>query len=244
MPDVTTLPPTPRTFLRAYPWRRIDPVPCARLSKPMVSCRVALVSTAGLVPPGAPPFGSRVRGGDYWYRVIPRDGDTRELVDSRRSGSYDHAGAARDRHLASPLDRLRELAAECVIGEVAPHHLSFTGSITAPERLVRDTAPDAAALLVGDGVDVALPIPVRRTCHEVVGLVQAELERRGIVTASLTMLPDITRKIRPPRVLAVPYPLGYPLGGPDDPALQRTILRVLLNLCTEAILPVLRMLGP
>ncbi len=80
-------------------------------------------------------------------------------------------------------------------------------------------------------------------CHQVVGLVQAEFERRGVVTASLTMLPDITRKIRPPRALAVPYPLGYPLGTPDDPALQRAVLRALLDLCTETTVPVLRTMG-
>jgi hypothetical protein len=61
-------------------------------------------------------------------------------------------------------------------------------------------------------------------------LVQAELERRGIVTASLTMLPEVTRKVRPPRALAVPYRLGFPLGEPNNPALQRAILRQLLGL--------------
>jgi hypothetical protein len=77
-------------------------------------------------------------------------------------------------------------------------------------------------------------------CHQVVGLVQAELERRGVVTASLTLLPEITRRIRPPRALAVPHPLGYPLGAPDDPARQRAILRALLRLCTATALPVLQ----
>jgi len=63
------------------------------------------------------------------------------------------------------------------------------------------------------------------------------------VTASLTMLPDITRKIRPPRALAVAYPLGYPLSAPDDPALQRVVLRALLYLCTERTVPVFRAMG-
>lgn len=47
------------------------------------------------------------------------------------------------------------------------------------------------------------------------------------------MLPEITAKCRPPRALSVPYPLGYPLGAPDDPALQRRVLRRLLDLCTR-----------
>ncbi len=76
-------------------------------------------------------------------------------------------------------------------------------------------------------------------CHQVVGLVQAELERRGIVTASVTLLPEITRKVRPPRALAVPYALGYPLGAPHDVPRQRAILRTLLGLCRENAVPVL-----
>lgn len=66
-------------------------------------------------------------------------------------------------------------------------------------------------------------------CHQTVGLVQAELERGGIATASITLLPEITRKIRPPRALAVPYGLGFPLGEAKAPELQRAILKALLD---------------
>jgi len=67
-------------------------------------------------------------------------------------------------------------------------------------------------------------------CHQTVGLVAGELERRGIATTSVTMLPEITRKVRTPRALAVPFPLGYPLGRPFDPALQTRIVRAALAL--------------
>ncbi len=77
-------------------------------------------------------------------------------------------------------------------------------------------------------------------CVQTVGLVQGELERRGVVTASITILPEITRKIRPPRALAVPYPLGFPLGEAQNPGLQRRVLRELLSLTGEDRVPVLR----
>lgn len=57
------------------------------------------------------------------------------------------------------------------------------------------------------------------------------------MTASITMLPEITAKVGPPRALAVPYPLGYPLGGPNDTALQRLILRRLLMACHRDDVP-------
>lgn len=66
---------------------------------------------------------------------------------------------------------------------------------------------------------------------------QAELERRGIATASITMLPEITAAVRPPRALSVPWDLGFPLGAPDDPDGQRTVVRRLLALCTRAEVP-------
>ena len=149
-----------RIFVRAYPWRRIDPVPWAPLAKPLSACRVALVSSAGLVLPSQEPFDATVRGGDVSYREIPADCDVRALIDTHRSRSFDHSGVARDPNLAFPLDRLREIAAAGRIGAVAPRHLSFMGSITAPGRLVARTAPAAARLLDEDGVDVALLVPV------------------------------------------------------------------------------------
>jgi D-proline reductase (dithiol) PrdB len=149
-----------RAVLHAYPWRRIDPVPCARLRRPLAECTVAVVSTAGLVPPGEPPFSATVRGGDFSYRTIRSDVDLRTLTDFHRSRAFDHRGIERDRNLALPLDRLRELAADAVIGRVAPRHVSFMGSITAPGRLTSRSAPAAAAILVDDAVDVALLVPV------------------------------------------------------------------------------------
>ena len=68
---------------------------------------------------------------------------------------------------------------------------------------------------------------------------QAELERRGIATASITMLPDITRAVRPPRALAVPWKLGYPLGAPSDADLQTRVVRRLLALCTRLDVPLI-----
>ena len=78
---------------------------------------------------------------------------------------------------------------------------------------------------------------------QTVGLAQAEIENRGIPTASITMLPDITRKIRPPRALAVPYPLGFPLGEANNPDLQTEVLRQLLALLDRDDVPVLEELS-
>ena len=62
-------------------------------------------------------------------------------------------------------------------------------------------------------------------CHQSVGLIQSLLEREGIPTVSISLLPEVTARMAPlPRVLVVDRPLGYPLGAPGDPAPQGEIL--------------------
>lgn len=149
-----------RLFLRRYQWRRIDPVPWTPLRKPLARCRVALVTSAAFSLPGQPLFDATLKGGDPSFREIPGDVDVATLVENHRSKLFDHEAMRRDPNLAFPADRLRELAERGRIGSVAPRHLSFMGSITAPGRLVQEYAPQAARLLVADGVDVALLVPV------------------------------------------------------------------------------------
>lgn len=149
-----------RLLLRAYRWRRIEPVPQAELGRPLTDARVGLVSTAGLVPPGVPPFNLDRRGGDPTFRVVPADLPVAALELHHRSDAFDREALAADPNVAYPLEHLHRLAGEGVIGSVAPRHLSFMGSITAPLRLLRHEAPRAADVFVADGVDVALLVPV------------------------------------------------------------------------------------
>ncbi len=149
-----------RGYLKAYRWRRIDPVPWAPLQKPLSECRLALVSSAGFVLPEQEPFDESVRGGDVSFRKVPSDAPMAELIDTHRSDSFDHTGMSRDPNLAFPIDRVRELVASGRIDSVADSHLSFMGAITTPGRLVRDTAPQAARWLVDQRIDIALLVPV------------------------------------------------------------------------------------
>ena len=151
---------TVRLFLKAYRWRENNPIPWAPLTKPLSECRVALVSSAGFVPRGQDIFDESVRGGDSTFRIVPRDTKPEDLSDSHRSDSFDHTAMEADPDLAFPLTRITELQAEGFIGEVAPRHLSFMGSITAPGHLIRESAPAGAVTLVADQVDLVLLVPV------------------------------------------------------------------------------------
>jgi D-proline reductase (dithiol) PrdB len=149
-----------RAFLRTYRWRRIEPLPFTRLKAPVYRARVAIVSSAGLVAPGDAAFDPRVRGGDSSYRWIESGVNPRRLIETHRSDAWDHQGFARDPNVVFPLERLRELAEAKVIGAVNRRHASIMGSLTAPGRLVRHSAPEIAAGLTSDEVDVAVLVPV------------------------------------------------------------------------------------
>ena len=149
-----------RIYMTTYRYRALDPVPFSPPGKPLGAARVAVVTTGALYAPGQPPFDETFKGGDFSFREIAADVDVATLGIAHKSDAFDQAGLAADRNLGFPLDRLREMAARGEIGSLNRRHLSFMGSITAPGRLIAETAPRAADLLVADGVDVALLVPL------------------------------------------------------------------------------------
>lgn len=119
--------------------------------------RVAIVSTAGLHARGDKPFGGGAASMDY--RVISGDIKAGDLVMSHMSVNYDRSGFQEDWNVAFPLDRLKELAAEKIIGSVAAFHYSFMGAVS-PVTNYEPKAKALAALLKSDKVDAVLLSPV------------------------------------------------------------------------------------
>jgi hypothetical protein len=75
-------------------------------------------------------------------------------------------------------------------------------------------------------------------CNQAVGLIQGAMEEAGIATVSVSLLAEVTKKVRPPRALFAPFPLGYPLGRPQDTALQHQIILQSVKLLARTDLPV------
>lgn len=61
-------------------------------------------------------------------------------------------------------------------------------------------------------------------CNQSVGLIQRAVEAIDISTVSITLDESITKRVKPPRALSVPYRFGYPLGEPNNPELQHVII--------------------
>ncbi|MBM3926235.1 MAG: hypothetical protein FJ320_09695 [SAR202 cluster bacterium] len=64
-------------------------------------------------------------------------------------------------------------------------------------------------------------------------------EERGLVTTALALIRLHAEKVKPPRALFVPFPLGFPLGKPNDPELQHGVIEGALGLLSHEKGPVL-----
>lgn len=74
-------------------------------------------------------------------------------------------------------------------------------------------------------------------CHQSVGLIAREIERRGIATVSLSSAYSITRAAFAPRAVYLDFPLGRTAGKAGDAVMQRDIVRAALARLRDAEAP-------
>lgn len=128
--------------------------PFVRPEKPLDECRLALVTTGGVHLPDAQRFDIDDPSGDCSYREIPTAAEALTWTHA-----YYRPDEGTDLDAVFPLQTLRGLVAEGVVGEPNARHFSFMGAIHDPAPLVEETAPEVARKLVDDGVDVVLLTP-------------------------------------------------------------------------------------
>ena len=117
--------------------------------------RVALVTSAGIHRSDDQPFTDKTAAE---YRIIPGSVKASELVMSHLSSNFDRSGFQQDINVVFPIDRLKELVAEGIVGSVAEYHYAFNGST--PTLQLEPRARQLAGLLKKDGVDAVLLTPV------------------------------------------------------------------------------------
>jgi D-proline reductase (dithiol) PrdB len=215
------------------------PDPAWVTPRPLADATVGIVTTAGVHRAGVHRGGDeRFALGDTTFRVFERD--ARDLALGHRSPSFDRIGFAVDINVVAPVDRLAELAADGTVGSVAPRHVSFVGSQPDDLAVVRyETGPQAATLLRDDGVDVVLLTPLGPMCTRTVCVLAHVLEAHGIATVALVSVERLAERMRPPRALYCEFPLGRPLGRPEDVQYQHDVLRAAFALLTAPAGPVL-----
>jgi D-proline reductase (dithiol) PrdB len=130
----------------------LDAVPWTPLRRPIAEATVAIVTTSGVHLAGDTPF---QLVSDPTFRVIPVTAEPADLTIDHIA--YDRTDALRDPNLVFPLQRLRELEAEGVVGRVAGRHYGF-GLCREAGHLI-EPAREVGRRLKRDGVDLALLVP-------------------------------------------------------------------------------------
>ena len=139
-------------------------IPWAEVRKPLAESKLALLSTAGLSMRGDAPFDMEMerqkptRGDPSWRRL---GSDATSATIEANHLHIDTGYIERDLNVALPVDRVRELVAEGVVGALADSHYStmgFQGSDTS--TLENQSAPEIAAAMRSEEVDLALLAPV------------------------------------------------------------------------------------
>jgi D-proline reductase (dithiol) PrdB len=139
-------------------------IPWTPVSKALALSRLALVSTAGLSMLGDTPFdmdGERQRPtwGDPGWRRLRSDATSDSIEANHLHIDTDYI--RRDLNVALPLDRLCELVTEGVVGDMAATHYSIMGyQGSDASTLERTSAPEIAAAMKDEEVDLALLAPV------------------------------------------------------------------------------------
>jgi D-proline reductase (dithiol) PrdB len=130
----------------------VGQIPWAPLKKPISECKVVLISTGGVHLHSDQPFNV---DGDTTYRVIPKQAQPADLAISHQA--YDKTDALKDINLVFPIERLRELEVEGVIGGLAEENYGF-GLMGSAKKLL-PAQREVAERIRDAGVDLALLVP-------------------------------------------------------------------------------------
>jgi D-proline reductase (dithiol) PrdB len=133
----------------------VGEIPLINFTKPANESIFALITTAGVHLQHQPVFD--VEAGDYTVRFIPSTTQEEDLMISHTH--FDRSDADQDINCVFPLTRLRELASEGIIKDVAANHYGLMGYIPNTNPLLEETIPLIIKQLKHDQVDAVILNP-------------------------------------------------------------------------------------
>jgi D-proline reductase (dithiol) PrdB len=149
------------TINQRYPGAMItkaDYVPLARLRNPLRQSKVTLVSSCGVHLKSDRPLDVCHPLGDFTFRRVPSAAEPSELIIHQLK--YPHDDADLDINVIFPIERLRDLVAERLIGGLTKNFFSFIGYNMDPERFEQTVAAGIArAVCEEERAEAALLAP-------------------------------------------------------------------------------------
>lgn len=123
--------------------------------KPMNEWRVSFLTTAGIHLAEEPPFD--VEAGDWSVRYIPADTAAGQLTVSHTH--YDTKAAKEDVNTVFPIETMRKLEKQRVIGAITPTLFGMMGYIPRTDKLIKKSVPVILKRLKEEKADVLLLSP-------------------------------------------------------------------------------------
>ncbi|MCW5961417.1 MAG: hypothetical protein KIS76_14735 [Pyrinomonadaceae bacterium] len=117
-------------------------VPFTPFDGDLSKATIAIVSAAGVHRKDQEVFNIEDELGDLSYRVMDENVRSSDLMVTHHH--YDHADADQDINVVFPIDRLRELVDDGVIGGLARKHIGYMGYTMRLKQMYDETAPQIA----------------------------------------------------------------------------------------------------
>lgn len=171
--------------------------PWTHLDRPAHTCRLALLTTAGLYLQN---WQQPLTDGDPSFRELPVN-----VLFDEDGGLAGGDPWRPDLNSVFPLERLRELELQDELGPLSTLHYSFS-AVAGGDGLVQlatEFAPSVAYRLRRAQVEVALIYAAGEAGHVTAALVARAVELAGVATLVIGTRGDLLAPLRPPRTLLV-----------------------------------------
>lgn len=161
MPPVQYIQRTRKTYEQLgyppYRWFHADSPPAfTKVSKPLADSRLGMISTAGTYIQGQVAYYYQ---DDTSIRTIPNDTPVEKIRFSHITENY-LAEARKDPGTVFPLESLRQLQQDGVIGEMAENYYSCMGGIYSQNRVKQELIPNLQEVIQKQKLDLLLLVPL------------------------------------------------------------------------------------
>ena len=130
-------------------------VPFTPFDRDLSRSTIAIVTAGGVHLRDQEPFNIADELGDLGYRVIPPDVNPAQLMVTHHH--YDHRDADQDINVVFPIDVLRDLETDGLIGGIAKKHVGYMGYTMQLKAMYEGTAPEIANEIdKGSGADAVI----------------------------------------------------------------------------------------
>lgn len=193
---------------------------------------IALLTTNGVHRKDQLPFSDQRSIADLSYRMIGKDAAANDLTLTHAATleRFDPRDAKKDINVVFPIDRLRELAAEGVLGGVARCHYSLMGYMMRYNPLREHTLTELIKKIIRSDTDAVLLTAACPYSNRTAVVLQRAIEEQGVPTVLIAMDIEKAGMYRPPRAIHPKnFSKNHVLGKPFDTETQREVLLAALH---------------